>query len=182
MPDKYLTNRVVVGALIVAATLLLLFLILAPTLVIQFRDSVAGVSNLKELRGTAAGCRFAKPNRNCSIALVADTAVASVIIKDEGPTSCTTYTEQPDVRLGAESWVLSFLITQSFDDLESGLTDSLPVIDQGTIPNWLRNYCQSHPLDTIGLASAWLVSDLRLDKGLITGHEITEASRELSIK
>ncbi len=186
MTDKYLTNRLVVGSLMLVGTLLFLFLISAANRAFQFRyelaDSAGGVLSLKNLEGTAAGCRFAKPSRGCSTALAADTAVASVIIKDEGPTLCTTYTEQPDVRLSVESWVLSFLITQTFDDLESGVTDFLAVINQATIPTWLRNYCQSHPLDTIGLASAWLVSDLRLDSISIKGHAITEASRELSIK
>ncbi len=184
MRDKYLTNRLVVRSLMVAATLLFLFLILATNRPFQFRyelaDSAAGVPSLKNLGGPVTGCRFAKPNRNCSIALVADTE--PVVTKDEGTTSCTTYVEQARVRPETELWVLSFLTTEIFDDLESGLTNSLPAINQVAIPTWLRNYCQSHPLDTIGLASAWLVSDLRLDRILINGHEISEASREVSIK
>ncbi len=187
MTDKYLTNRLVVGSLMLAGTLLFLFLISAANRAFQFRyelaDSAAGVPSLKNLEGTAAGCRFAKPNRGCSMAILVDTEPPSVFIKDERATSCRTYTEQPDVRPDIESWVLKFLTTQSFDDLESGFTHSFTVLDQGTIPTWLGSYCQSHPLDTIGLASAWLVSDLRLDEVLIKRHEkIARATRELSIK
>jgi hypothetical protein len=163
-----------------AGTLLFLFLTLAATRALQFgyelADPAAGVPSLKNLKGKIADCRFAKPNRGCSIPSVVDTKARSVMIKNEGTTSCTTYVEESQVGPSTELWVLSFLSTEIFDDLESGLTNSLPLINQAAIQSWLRSYCQAHPLDTIALASAWLVSDLRLGRFLRHGNEIREGS------
>lgn len=156
MTDKFPINRFfpirfLVGSLIVAGTLLLLASLTASR-GIQFRNDLAN----------STGCRYAKSDGGCSLALVADTGTPSVVIRDDRSTLCATYSEQPGVRPSIESWVLSFLMTQTLDDLESGFTNSFAVLDQGAVPNWLRDHCRSHPLDSVSLASAWLVSDLRL--------------------
>jgi hypothetical protein len=151
MIDKFPINRFLVGSLIMAATLLLLASLPAIR-VIQFRNDLAN----------STGCRYARPDGGCSLAVVADTGTPSVVIGEDRSTLCATYSEQPGVRPSIESWVLGFLITQTLDDLESGFTNSFAVVDQGAVPNWLQDYCRSHPLDSVSLASAWLVSDLRL--------------------
>src|SRR5262249_60363407 len=84
----------------------------------------------------------------------------AITVMGAGASSCGAWTQSRQSHLDGVpvSWVLGYL---SGINVYGGTTaDLLKGLDRNAIESWIDNYCQTHPLDHIGVAVDLLLAEL----------------------